>query len=126
MTESVPIHMNLPASLDTINGWHAHVYYDPATTRETAEKLRTWIAARFDVTLGRWHDGKVGPHPQAMYQIHFPNAAYATLVPFLALNRMGLNVLVHPNTADEYADHMEHAMWLGQDLPLDGSVLRRP
>ena len=115
-----------PVAVDRIDGWHAHIYYDPATTRETAARLRDWIAAGFeDVVLGRWHDAKVGPHPQAMYQIAFQNALFPTLVPFLALNRQGLAVLVHPNTEDEYADHMEHAMWLGAVLPLDGSVLRK-
>jgi aromatic ring-cleaving dioxygenase len=114
-----------PALIDTITGWHAHVYYDPQTTRDQAAALREWVGARFEVVLGRWHDVKVGPHPQAMYQILFANALFPTLVPFLALNRMGLDVLVHPNTADEYADHLHHAMWLGRTLELDGSVLKK-
>jgi len=117
--------MSEPAAIDTIHGWHAHVYYDPTTTRAQAATLRDWVDARFPgVTLGRWHDVKVGPHPQAMYQILFPNELYPSLVPFLALNRLGLDILVHPNTENEYADHMRHAMWLGQDLPLDPSMLK--
>ena len=117
--------MSEPIPVDVIDGWHAHVYYDPASTRDVAATLRDWVGARFPAAvLGRWHDVKVGPHPQAMYQILFANDLYPTLVPFLALNRMGLDVLVHPNTANEYADHMRHAMWLGHVLPLDGSVLK--
>jgi DOPA 4,5-dioxygenase len=117
--------MTEPVTIDGIDGWHAHVYYDPDTTRDVAATLRDWVGARFAVVLGRWHDVKVGPHPRAMYQILFPNELYATLVPFLALNRMGLDVLVHPNTENEYDDHMRHAMWLGQTLTLDGSMLKR-
>jgi aromatic ring-cleaving dioxygenase len=114
-----------PAEINAINGWHAHVYFDPATTRDAAATLRDWITGRFDVVMGRWHEVKVGPHPQPMYQIAFANAVFAELVPFLALNRMALTILVHPNTADEYADHMQHAMWMGKVLELDGSMLRR-
>ena len=49
-----------PRSTSEIASFHAHIYYDPATTRLEAERLRTWIDERFSVTLGRWHDAKVG------------------------------------------------------------------
>lgn len=116
---------NEPKSETIIDGWHAHVYYDPMTTRAQADLLRGWIAERFDVVLGRWHDVPVGPHPQAMFQIAFANAAFPALVAFIALNRGELTVLVHPNTENEYLDHLHHAMWMGSVLPLDGTVLRR-
>ena len=110
--------------MDGIKSWHAHVYYDPATTRPVAAALREAIAARFNTTLGRWHDVTVGPHPQAMYQVAFENEIFPDLVPFLALHRQGLTILVHPETGDEVADHRDHAMWMGAVLPLDFSVLK--
>jgi DOPA 4,5-dioxygenase len=115
--------MDKPAETEAIQDWHAHVYFTPGT-RDHAATLRDWVEKRFTVRMGRWHEGKVGPHPQAMYQIAFTNDLFATLVPFLALNRMGLIVLVHPNTKRERDDHMLHAMWLGAVLPLDVSMLR--
>jgi aromatic ring-cleaving dioxygenase len=109
-----------------IKGYHAHVYYDPASTRDRAERLRAHLAAAFpDATLGRWHDALVGPHPQSMYQIAFPRLLFATLLPWLMLNRDGLTILVHPETGDDYVDHSAHAVWLGAVLPLRLEVLRR-
>ena len=102
-----------------ITEYHAHVYYDPATTRERAERLRTRVAADFPLAkLGRWHDELVGPHTQAMYQIAFPASLLAAFLPWLMLNRDGLNVLLHPETGDDYRDHSAHAAWLGASLPL--------
>ena len=107
-----------------IHAWHAHVYYDPATTKEAAARLREGIAAGFpEAQLGRWHDVKVGPHPQAMYQVAFAPGLFPGLVPWLALNRGGLTVLVHPETGRARADHLQHALWLGAVLELDPSVL---
>jgi len=81
-----------------IRSYHAHVYYDPATTRGRAEALRQRIGERFAVQLGRWHDLPVGPHTAAMYQVAFAADLFASFVPWLMLNRAGLAVLVHPNT----------------------------
>jgi DOPA 4,5-dioxygenase len=113
------------ASPDTIGGWHAHIYCDPAGEgREAGARLREAIAARFpEAALGRWHDRPVGPHPGPMYQVAFPPALFPTLVPFIALNREGLTVLVHPETGRQKADHLHHALWMGAVLPLDASVL---
>lgn len=73
--------------------------------------------------LGRWHAVPVGPHPAAMYQIAFPNELFPTLVPFIALNRRGLTVLVHPESGRPKADHAHHALWMGAVLPLKTDIL---
>jgi aromatic ring-cleaving dioxygenase len=112
-----------PIPVSEITSWHAHIYYEPARTRDQATTLREWVSARFVVQMGRWHDVKVGPHPIAMYQIAFDTAVFPTLVPFLALNRMGLTILVHPNTDSPHDDHLENAMWMGEVLDLDASML---
>jgi aromatic ring-cleaving dioxygenase len=102
-----------------IAAYHAHVYYDPAKTRDRAERLRRSVAERFpQAKLGRWHDELVGPHPQAMYQIAFAPELLAEFVPWLMLNREGLTVLLHPETGDNYTDHSAHAAWFGAVLPL--------
>ena len=107
-----------------INGYHAHVYYAPET-RATAERLRTAIGDRFQARLGSWHDEPVGPHPIAMYQVAFAGEEFSELVPWLMLNREGLNILVHPLTGDSVADHTRFAAWLGTPVPLRIGVLRR-
>ncbi len=112
--------------LDTeiIKSYHAHVYYTPAT-REAAAAVRAAIAAKFQVTMGRWREEPVGPHPQAMYRVAFEADQFDRLVPWLMLNRQGLDVLVHPNTGESRTDHENRALWLGQKLPLTLEVLDR-
>ena len=106
-----------PKQVASIAGYHAHVYYDKPS-RPVAERLRQRLARKFEVTLGRWHDEPVGPHPNSMYQVAFDPARFAALVPWLALNREGLRILVHPSTGDHLADHTKFAMWLGEPLDL--------
>ena len=109
-----------------INGYHAHIYYDPVKTRDVAARVREGISVGFPaVTVGSWHDEAVGPHAVAMYQIAFGVDAFTRLVPWLMLNRAGLDVLVHPLAGNAYDDHTVYAMWLGDKLPLRLDVLKR-
>lgn len=104
-----------------IRDYHAHIYYEP-DTRPQAELLRRHMEARFpEARFGRWHDVPVGPHPSAMFQIAFPVELFATLVPWLMLNRGTLTVLLHPETGFPRRDHSLHAAWMGaqQAIALD-------
>jgi len=71
--------MLTPRSVDEIASYTPTSYYDPATTRSEAEQLRSWMGERFSVTLGRWHDVKVGPHDQAMFQVAFATEVFPAL-----------------------------------------------
>ena len=109
--------------LHSIQSYHAHIYFDGPEQRRLAEALRAEIAERFSVLIGRWHDRLVGPHTRPMYQVAFSPAEFPRFVPWLMLNRRGLAVLVHPNTGHSKADHLVHAIWLGEILDIDATPL---
>jgi len=107
----------------TISGYHVHVYFDI----DSIDKARALCEAardRFGVVMGRMHEKPVGPHPRWSCQLAFGPEAFAEVVPWLALNRSGLTVFLHPETGDVIADHTEHALWMGEMLPLNIDALR--
>jgi DOPA 4,5-dioxygenase len=101
-----------PAS--DIKNYHAHIYYTPET-KEAAARVREGLN-RFNAVLGSWHDELVGPHLKPMYQVLFEPEEFAAIVPWLMLNREGLDVLVHPSTGDGKGDHLNRSLWLGNKL----------
>jgi len=105
-----------PQPLAAIASFHAHVYFDGPAQRAVALALREQIGQRFAVAMGRVHDVPIGPHARAMYQVAFDVASFGKIVPWLMLNRQGLTVLVHTNTRNERADHLSHALWMGEVL----------
>jgi DOPA 4,5-dioxygenase len=104
-------------------GYHAHVYFDPAT-RPAAERLRDSIASRFAVELGGFSDEPRGPHPISQFNVIFQAEEFQRIVPWLMLNREGLDVLVHPLTDDMVDDHSVYALWLGTPVELKLDILR--
>ena len=107
-----------------VSGYHVHIYYREADGPAAAKALRDAIAERFEVELGLWRDTPGGPHPAPMFQVNFAVDLFADIVPWLMLNRGGLDLLVHPETGDDVADHGDHALWLGQTLPIDFAAVR--
>ena len=95
-----------------IDGYHAHVYYD-AETRPRAERLREEIAATLNVEVRELSDEPRGPHPVPQFRFTFTTAQFEMVVPWLMLNRQGLDVLVHPLTDNAYGDHSRNVAWPG-------------
>ena len=107
-----------------IRGFHAHVYFD-AIERPTAERIRDALAQHLGVNVGALHDRPVGPHAKAMFQVAITPEQFATVVPWLMVNRAGLSVLVHPISDDPVRDHDTSPLWMGEPLPIDVESLRR-
>jgi len=107
-----------------IDGYHAHVYYD-AETRPRAERLRETIAATLGVEVRDLSDEPRGPHPVPQFRFTFTAAQFENVVPWLMLNRQGLDVLVHPLTGYSYDDHSRYAVWLGAPVALKLNTMRR-
>jgi aromatic ring-cleaving dioxygenase len=52
------------------------------------------------------------------FQIIFTRALFQEVVPWMMLNREGLDILVHPLTDDMVDDHTVYALWLGKPVAL--------
>src|SRR6201989_1130845 len=105
-------------------GYHAHVYFDPAS-RPVAERLREAIISKFAVEPGSFSDEPRGPHPVSQFNVIFQNPEFQHIVPWLMLNREGLDVLVHPLTDDMVDDHSIYALWLGAPIQLRLDTMQR-
>ena len=106
-----------------IKGFHAHVYFD-AQTKEQARALCEEAKGLFSIKMGRVHERNVGPHPRWSCQLAFAPDRFGEVIPWLAINRNQLVVFGHPETGDDIKDHTEHAMWMGELLPLELSALK--
>ncbi len=118
--------MNTPPS-PKIAPYHAHVYYD-VTHRGVAERLHRELSTAKRagklanvLFVGEMRDKAVGPHPKPQFEIHFLEDALPRVLPLIKAT--GLTALVHPLTDDDLADHTSLALWIGDPLPLDETVL---
>jgi aromatic ring-cleaving dioxygenase len=110
--------------------WHAHVYYDERTwqaARQLHQELSDMLVGGTLpnlVLVGKMYETGVGPHPMPQFEIQFLASALPEITRILS--QAGLRALIHPLTDDDLADHTTLAVWLGEPLPLDESVLDPP
>ncbi|MGL5803900.1 MAG: DOPA 4,5-dioxygenase family protein [Xenococcaceae cyanobacterium] len=109
-------------NISLIKGYHAHVYFDEATL-EQAKVLCDEAGKLWKVTVGRIHSKPIGPHPCWSCQLAFSSSEYTDLLSWLALNRKGLTILIHPLTGNDLKDHTDYASWMGEPQNLNLDVL---
>ncbi len=105
-----------------ISTFHAHIYYE-AQSFLAARALVEAVRKRFPVSVGKMHQGPVGPHPRWSCQLEFKPDVFGKLIPWLLLNRKGLTIFVHPDTGDDLKDHTDHTLWMGKMETLNLSFL---
>ena len=71
--------------MSSITGYHAHVYFGPES-REQARALCEAAANTFGLSVGRMHDGPVGPHPRPSCQLAFATEQLPEVIPWLIMN----------------------------------------
>ncbi|RYP73541.1 hypothetical protein DL771_003580 [Monosporascus sp. 5C6A] len=117
-------------------GFDVHVYHFQRNKEQARYARELWERIRREfpeLRIYRFWDAPVGPHPVAMFEVNvFTPAQFGAFVPWLAMHRGPLSVLIHPNTVDEKGvtraeaelhNHTDRAIWMGERLPLDVDVL---
>ncbi|MAP11648.1 MAG: 4,5-dioxygenase [Gammaproteobacteria bacterium] len=110
--------------MEPIADFHAHVYFSHETL-DQATTLCEQARDRFGIPMGRLHCKPVGPHPMWSCQLTVPTEQFGEVIAWLSLNRDGLTLFIHPNTGDAYKDHTDHALWMGQILPLGVRMFKK-
>jgi DOPA 4,5-dioxygenase len=112
------------AVADQIEGFHAHIYFDPDQLVQ-AQALGDAAAARFGVAVGHYHTAPVGPHPRGSCQLTVPSDRFGAVAQWLVLNRGALTIFAHALTGDELADHTKHVIWFGPSEALRLEIFER-
>ena len=110
--------------------YHAHIYYE-LDDRARAERLHQELANAKGLGalanllfMGEMRDQNVGPHPKPQFEVHFLEDALPKVISLIEAS--GFRALVHPLTDDDLADHTSLALWIGEPLALDQTVLDPP
>jgi aromatic ring-cleaving dioxygenase len=112
-------------------GFDAHVYYFQNNEEQSRFALALWKRIRYEfpeLRIYKFWDKPVGPHPYAMFEVNiFTPEQFGAFVPWLAVNRGPLSVLLHPNCddQDDVRDHTDRATWLGEKVLLDVDMLKK-
>lgn len=104
-----------------IENYHAHLYYT-ADQLTKAKELGHYVATKFDLQLGRFHERPVGPHPSWSCQLTIEPEKFGEVVQYLLVEHGDIDVFIHANTGRDLEDHTRHVMWIGKSYELKTSM----
>lgn len=103
----------------------AHIYFEIDNLTE-ALKFQQNISEFFFEEINQKHffvgdliPIPIGPHPIPMFELNFDKEIFSKVVIWLMSNRNKFNILIHPISGNDYFDHTQGAIWLGESLILD-------
>lgn len=102
-----------------VKSYDIHIYYTPGTA-EAVQVHDVWQKLNIlfpDAIRDGGFVGKVGPHTRENLDLSLRKEHFGEVVAWLQRHSEGLSILIHPKTGDEWKDHMESAMWIGQPVP---------
>lgn len=111
---------------DFQHDWDAHIYFS-VSELEFIKSLREKICTAFansEIFVGDIIPEPIGPHTLPMLEVNFSMAQYEEFVPWLQRERGSLNILVHPQSGDDYDDHTNGAVWLGKPVAIKLEVFK--
>ncbi|KAK5662076.1 hypothetical protein OQA88_10190 [Cercophora sp. LCS_1] len=118
-------------------GFDIHIYYFQANAEQSKYARELWERIRREfpeLRIYTFWERPIGPHPVAMFEVNlFTPAQFGAFIPWLAIWRGPLSVLIHPNTTEtdvpegqrEARNHTQRAIWMGERLPLDTGLFKR-
>jgi len=121
-------HFITPLDNTKRGGFDIHVYYNTFVDTEVqfARALYERVRREFpELRIYKFWDKPVGPHVLAMFEVNlFTPAQFGAFVPWLAIHRGALSVLIHPNTdeGEGLRNHTQRAVWMGERLPVRTDV----
>ena len=122
-----------------------HVYHFQTSPEQTRYARELWERIRREfpeLRIYTFWDKPVGPHPVAMFEVNLLTPEqFGAFVPWLAIWRGPLSVLVHPNTVAseddggeeemmsegqrEARNHTQRAIWMGERIPLNTAMFKQ-
>lgn len=103
--------------------YHFHLYFSKEQIA-TATDLAGQLGEIFKLSVGRVWDRPVGPHPVNSCQITVPKDKFEAVVSWLLVNRLGLDVFIHPEGDNDLIDHRDHIMWIGRSYEINLDIFK--
>ncbi|USG61113.1 DOPA 4,5-dioxygenase family protein [Sneathiella marina] len=106
---------------EIISGYHVHVYFHDTESKLKAIALKEAMSQKFKIKISRLFEevNLSETHQRPMFVASFPASEFAEVMPWVMLNQNRLNMMVHPLTENDLADHGDYPLWLGSVLPLN-------
>ena len=107
----------------TFEKYHFHIYFEKHDLNK-AEELVVQLKKIKHLGIGRIWNKQVGPHPVGSCQITVLSEHFHEMSEWFLENRNNLSIFVHAVSGDDWIDHTDYVMWIGESYKLNLDFFR--
>lgn len=106
------------------SNYHFHIFFSENQLDKVNRIVQELSKLDF-ISIGRIWNKPIGPHPVGSCQITVSREYFFKMAEWFLHYRDGLSIFIHALSGDDYKDHTDYVLWIGQSYEVKADIFKK-